>query len=69
MILLIALMYESSGSVTFSWVTGGPVVLVKYLKAGLGDWMASRNTFRKKTKHIIVDTFRDLNKCYTYVCG
>lgn len=48
MILLIALMYESSGSVTFSWVTGGPVVLVKYLKAGLGDWMASRNTFRKK---------------------
>lgn len=41
-ILLIVLMYrEPSGSVTFSLVRGGTTSLVKYLNAGLGDWMAS----------------------------
>lgn len=47
MILLIALMYrEPSGSVTFSLVRGGTTSLVKYLNAGLGDWMASWNTLK-----------------------
>lgn len=51
--LLIALMYrEPSGSVNFSLVRGGMTPLVKYLKAGLGDWMASWNTCRRKqTRH------------------
>lgn len=40
-----ALMYrEPSGSVNFSLVRGGVTLLVKYLKSGLGDWMASWNT-------------------------
>lgn len=48
-ILLIAWMHsEPSGSVIFSWVRGGTTPLVKYLNAGLGDWMASRNTLETK---------------------
>lgn len=44
-ILLIAAMYcKPSGSVNFSPVRGGTAPLVKYLNAGLGDWMASWNT-------------------------
>lgn len=49
-ILFIALMYRKpSGSVIFSLVRGGMTPLVKYLNAGLGDWMASRNTLETKT--------------------
>lgn len=49
MILLMALMYrEPSGSVNFSLVRGGMTPLVKYLNAGLGDWMASWNTWEAK---------------------
>ena len=51
MIWLIVLMYrEPSGSVTFSLVRGGTTPLVKYLNAGLGDWMASRNTLETEAK-------------------
>lgn len=50
MILPMALMYrEPSGSVIFSLARGGMTPLVKYLNAGLGDWMASRNTLEIKT--------------------
>lgn len=49
MSLLIVLMYsEPSGSVTFSFMRGGMTSLVKYLNAGLGDWIASWNTLKEK---------------------
>lgn len=45
---------EPSGSVTFSLVRGGMASLVKYLNAGLGDWIASWNTLKvKHTAHSI----------------
>lgn len=45
---------EPSGSVIFIWVRGDTTPLVKYLKAGLGDLMASRKTWRQKqTYHSI----------------
>lgn len=64
MTLLIALMYrEPSGSVTFSWVRGGMISLVKYLNAGLGDWIASWNTL--KVKHTALRISTDI---YNILC-
>lgn len=47
--MLIVLMYwDPSCSLTFSLVRGGMTLLVKYLNAGLGEWMASRKTLETK---------------------
>lgn len=68
MILLIALMYcVPSGCVIFSLVSGGTTPLVKYLNAGLGDWMASRKTLETKTNTKVVK-WRNALKFTHYFC-